>query len=247
MPKLIIGVLLAIYFCFAVSQRLQMQLSAIKIEISEAVDKKHLIKKKDVRNILKSNLGYDISLEVIGQLDLYELERVLEADSRINGANLYVSKAGVLNIQIEQRKPIVRIDVSGGQDYYLDFKGGKIPISDRVRVPVVTGYVDDYQKDYKKLQTHNLNGILETAQKISESDFLTSLVEQIHIDAKGEITLVPKIGDNKILIGEATDLDAKFYRINEYYRRYIKEVGINKFDVLGFKFSNQVLAYDLQS
>jgi len=239
--KVAIASLLSIYFCFALMDRLDSQLTEVIIEVQAPNDDKYLISKKDVKKILKSKLGYDISLEKLGDMDLYDLENWLEADSRINTANLFVTKSNKLHIKIEQRKPIVRVDVSGGKDYYLDYKGGRIPITESVRVPVATGAIDKYIPNYKNKPNNNLNGILQVAKGIHDDAFLASLIEQIHIDSKGQLTFVPKVGQLKILFGEAEDLEIKFYRIKLYYKEEVKKIGINKFKELDVRFAGQVV------
>ncbi len=227
--------------------RLSNQLSSINITIAQGVDQKFMIDKTDVRKLLKSKLGYDISLEKIGGLNLYELEGFLEADSRINRADIYVDKRGRLNIDIKQRQPIVRVSGVDGLAYYLDYKGERIPITETVRVPIVTGNVDAYKKAFKKDKANNHNEIIEVSRRIYDDEFLYSLIEQIHIDEHDKFILIPKIGTNKIIVGEASDLDSKFYRLNYYYKNEIKDIGFNKFDEIDIQYAHQVVGRDKNS
>ena len=246
-PKLIVTALLVMFLGYAVVSRLNSQLTAVSIIIEESESNKYLISKKDVRAKLKSLIGYDISLANIGQLDIYNIENHLNSDDRINKSDVYIDKNNKLHIHIQQRKPIVRIMVNGDKDYYLDYEGGRIPVTETIRVPVVTGKVDAFTINYRKQKKNNINGILEISKRIYDSNFLTVLVEQIHVDEKGEVTLVPKLGKGKILLGQPIGLDVKFKKLSEYYKS-IKKVGINKFDEIDLRWGDDIIyGRDLQS
>jgi len=238
--KLIIAGLLVMFLAYATVNRLNSQLTDVSITIAESDSDKYLITKKQVRAKLKSMLGYDISLANIGQLDIYKIENLLNADERINKSDIYIDKNNKLHVQVEQRKPIVRIQVTNGEDYYLDYEGGRIPVTETIRVPVVTGRVDAYISNYSKQKNNNINGVLDIAKRIHDSDFLTVLVEQIDINAEDEVTLVPKLGKSRILLGQPIGLDKKFEKLAGYYKS-IKKVGINKFDEIDLKWGDDLI------
>jgi cell division protein FtsQ len=245
--KLAIVGLLVFFLGYAIVQRLNSQLSDVTIEITKSPDKKYLLSKKDIRDKLKLELGYDISLSNLGQLDLYYLESFLDNDDRINKSNLYIDKHNRLHIEVEQRRPIVRIQVSGARDFYLDYNGDRIPVTETFRVPVVTGHVDGYTSNYKSQKNNNLKDIWELSQRIYDNDFLRVLVEQIDMNAKGDMTIVPKFPQSKIVVGDALDLDGKLSRITDYYKG-LKQVGFikdkNEVDV---QFEGQVIRRESQS
>jgi len=242
--RFIAAISLLFFLAFSISKRLNSAVAKINISVSKNDDNKTLISKKDIRYILKTELGYDINIAEIRQLDLYKLERILNRDERINKSQMYLDKHNNLFIEIEQKQPIVRIDVTNGHDYYLDFKGERIPVSDVFRVPVVTGYVDKYVHNFSKLKSHNLNSVLSVAQKIHNDEFLSALVEQVYVDKKGAVTIVPKMGRDKILLGQVEDLDEKFYKLKVYYEKGMKKIGVDKFDELDLQFKGQILERD---
>ena len=239
--KLSIVGLLVFFLGYATLQRLNSQLVDVKIEITKSDSKKYLLTKKDVKQKLKGILGYDISLANIGQLDLYNLETLLDRDDRINKSDLFLDKNNRLHIVIEQRQPIVRIQVSGGDDYYLDFDGGRIPVTETFRVPVVTGHVDQYVSNYKGIKDNNLKDVWELSQRIYENDFLRVLVEQIDVNAQGDIIIAPKFPHSKIVLGDALDIDGKLNRISDYYKG-LKKAGFDlKYNEVDVQYEDQVV------
>lgn len=235
------SVLLTVFLLYSVSQKLNQPVDNIKIIIRKDAANKTLIHEKEVRMIIKQALGYDPRLLSIKNLDLFKLETALNANSRIDNAEVYVDKHKILRIEVKQKKPIVRIELNDSADYYLDYKGDRVPVTDTYRVPVVTGFVDEYVDSYQNKKEHNLKNVLELARKVHDDEFLTALVEQIHIDKKDNITIVPKVGRDKIIIGQADDLDEKIYKLKVYYEKGIKNIGLEKFDELDLQYKGQIV------
>ncbi len=239
--RLLASVGLMLFLVFSISNKLNSNIEKLNISIDQSSSKKKLITSKEVRAILKYELGYDVSIAEVRQLDLFKLEKTLLENDRIEATKLYLDKHNVLHVTITQKKPIVRVDVTNGPDYYLDYNGDRVPVTEVFRVPVVTGHVDEYSMTYKRQKKHNLNAVLEVARKVNDDSFLLALVEQIHIDKQDEITLVPKVGRDKILLGQADDLDEKIYKLKTYYERGLKNIGLDKFDELDLKYKGQII------
>ncbi len=241
--KLVASILLFAFLVFAAAERLDSTVADVFIKVESRDDKKKLIDEEEVRAMIKEHIGYDVGISNNAQLDLMMLEEFLERDNRIKDAEVYLDKKNRIKVFISQKEPIVRIDVSGGEDYYLDTDGGKIPVirNQIIRVPIVTGNIDAYTSNYQNEENHNLNMVLTMANKVSNDNFLNALVEQIHIEKNNEIVLIPKVGRSRILIGQIDGIDEKMYKLKTYYRQGIKHIGIDKFDELNMKIEGQVI------
>lgn len=245
--KLVTSLALMFFLMFCISKRLSTQLTDVVINVEKTAKTKLLIDKKQIRAKLRDELGYDIGISNTGQLDIYKLEKFLEADSRINTANIYIDKHNVIYINVKQKKPIVRIEVTGGKDYYLDYQGERIPVTETFHVPVVTGEVDAYSSNYQAQKNHNLNDVLAVARQTYDNDFLNGLISQINVDKNDELTLVPKLGRGIIQLGHVENLDEKIYKLKVYYANGLKNIGIDKFDELDLRYKGQVIPRNLQS
>lgn len=246
--KVVMAVALVCFLAFAAVDRLNSHIHSVSIKIKTRSDKKHLVTKKDVKNLLKKGLGYDISIANVGDLNLYNLENYLESDDRISRAEIFVDKNNRMTIGILQNLPIARIEITGGEDYYLDPVGNRIPINgDVVRVPVVTGDVDKYITNYRAKKGHNLNYILSVSQKIYEDDFLSALVDQVHITADDDIILIPTMGRQQIALGPYENLDDKIYRLKTYYKKGVKNMGLDRFKELNLRYDGQIVGVKKES
>ncbi len=218
------------------------QISSVKINI-EAIDQnKYLITEKEILKIFKEKIGFDLNKSVVGELDLTTLESMIRKDERIEHCEMYVDKHFNINISIKQKDPLVRIEMQNGESYYLDSKGNYVStyLNAAIRVPVATGYIHGFRKDFEEVQGNNLNGILEVAKHVDEDPFLNALVEQIHVKENGEIVVIPKLGRQRILLGSADDLENKFGKLKVYYKRVVPKEGLDRFPELNLKYKDRI-------
>ncbi len=227
---------------FGINQKKNNHIKKINVNIFGLPDGKYLIKSEDVYNMLSESTSFDIDRAALKDFNIRAIETMLNKDARIKNAEVYISKLNEMFIQIEQKEPIVRVSNANGGDYYLDLSGSKIPVdeSSTVRVPVATGYVGNYDPEYMDKLNNPIADIYYVSKKIYQDNFLSSLVEQIHLESDGEITMVPKLGDTKIRFGVATELDEKFFKLKTYYKD-IKKFGIDKFATINLSFEEQIV------
>ncbi len=245
--KLAVALALMAFLSFAIIERQASHLQRVSIKIKTRDDNKYLISKKEVRQLLADELGFDLSIAKVKQIDLYRLEKRLEADDRVNRAEIFIDKRNRMTIGIIQNLPIVRVHVNGGDDYYLDADGSKVSKTEQLRVPVVTGAVDKYRPDFKDRKESNLNYVLTLSRMLYEDDFLNGLVGQVEIDENDEIVLVPIMGRKKINLGPQEGLDEKIYKLKKYYEKGIKNIGIDRFDLLDLQYDGQIVGSRTES
>ena len=246
--KLAVAGLLVVFLLFSVSVRQDGQLDRIELKMKKRGDNKQIVDKDDVKHILRAELGHKISHSAFRDLDLYALEKALESDNRISRAEMFINKNNVLTIGILQNLPIARVEVTGGDDYYLDLQGNFVPIKgDLIRVPVITGNVDRYIAEYKKDEEHNLNYLHTVSRKVYEDDFLTALVSQIHITDDDDIVLIPIVGRERIALGSKEELDEKIYKLKTYYKEGLRKIGVDRFKELDLRYEGQIIGKEKES
>ncbi len=236
-----IGIVMVV-LSLAVQMYSESSLDKMDIKIDPITDNRYLIDEADVKTMINEYVGYDASRATLKRLNLLDLEYLIDSDRRVANADLYVDKKMVLHVDIKQKTPIVRVMTSGAS-YYIDQHGDYVPVSGHtVRVPVVTGAVDAYVPNYQMDQGHNLNAVLKIAQLIEADDFLKSLVEQINITEENKIVIAPKMGRNKIKIGDITNIEDKLYRLKVFYSKAISKYGIDKFSELDLQYDGKVFS-----
>lgn len=236
----VVGVVLSL----AIQTYKNSPVTQVSINIEPIDGNRYLFSKDEVQGRINKSVGYDVSRGSIKRLDLMNLEYLLDSDERIENAELYMDKNLVVHIDIEQKKPLVRI-LSDRGNYYLGQKGSYIPISGHtIRVPVVTGAVDPYTPNYETEKEHNLNAIFKLGKLVAEDEFLQSLVEQINIVDGDKIVIAPKMGRNKIKLGDISNIEDKLYRLKVFYSKAISKYGIDKFSELDLQYDGKVFSKD---
>ncbi len=218
------------------------------VDIEPVSENKYLISKKEIEKVIKTEIGYDASRGTMKRIDLGKLESLIDGDPRVKESEVYIDKHLKIHVGITQREPIVRIH-GEKVSYYLDIDGNYIPLSKSaaIRVPVVTGRVDAYHPAFANDKKSNINAVHKLGVTIYEDDFLRALVEQIEFDENDQITIIPKMGRNKIKLGSIENLDDKFYRLKVFYEKAISKYGIDKFSELDLQYEDRVFGKPLKS
>jgi cell division protein FtsQ len=202
-----------------------------------------LIKEKDVKEIIRRSFEEKVENEPLGQVDVARIEQVLEQDPFVENAETFVDVKGNLNLKIYQRQPILRVIDNNNLNYYLDKNGVKMPLSKyySARVPIITGAVPPYVNDFLKQKKYALKDVFYLVQRLNADVFFAPMIQQIVIDAAGEFTIIPILGDQKIRIGTLDDLDEKLERLKIFYKEAMPYEGWRKYRSISVKYKGQIV------
>ncbi len=227
----------------AVERRESSRVQGMDIHIKALDGENSLIKPQDIQLTLERSLGATIEGFYLNTVDVERLERVLEDDPFIENADVFVDAKNIVNVNIKQREPILRIIDNNGLNYYLDEDGNKMPLSKHfaARVLVATGNIPPHDPGFLERKRHLLKDVFLLANKIREDDFYNALFEQVHISNKGELTLIPKIGDQKIIFGTIDNTDEKLKNLKIFYQEGMPYEGWQKYRTIDVRFKGQVV------
>src|ERR1700754_2721487 len=88
----------------------------------------YFIDRQEVDNILKVH-RHQLVGRNMESINIQDLERKLKNNPFIESAKVYADMDGVIEVEISQRQPVIRIMNQFGQDFYIDQHGMKIPLS----------------------------------------------------------------------------------------------------------------------
>lgn len=144
-----------------------------------------------------------------------------------------LSFKGKLVISLDERTPIIRIKDST-DDYYMDMGGNKIPVSPKYveRIMIASGTIPNPE---------TLSNLLKMADFVNKDDFWRAQIEQVFIQANGELLLLPQVGDYLIEFGTPDDCAVKFRNLKAVYQQGFKNLGWNKYRTISVKYRNQVV------
>ena len=203
----------------------------------------YFIDKEQIDNILqlKSNSLIGHKME---NINLHELERKLKANPFVEFAKVYADMDGILCIEISQRQPMLRIMNQFNQDFYIDQHGLKIPLSDNFTadVLVANGLIDEpFGGRVDTLHTDLARDIFKTADFIRRDSLWSAQIAQIYVNQNHEIELIPRVGNQRILLGNADSLATRFNNLKAFYKQALPQVGWDAYKLINIKYANQVI------
>ncbi|MBK8626838.1 MAG: hypothetical protein IPN86_15115 [Saprospiraceae bacterium] len=230
---------------FSILRKSNAEVKTLVVTIEGVTSDEQIISEKEVKQILQLAAGKSLTKTNIKTLNLRKLEAKLNKDKRIERADLYFDSKDRLNARIIQKKPIMRVVEEAGAEYYLDENGKQVPVTrgSAVRVPLVTGIRDTFSTGFLSAsKPSKLRQVFDIMKYVSKDEFLTALIEQAHVehDSIGDIVLVPKLGREKLIFGDANDIEAKFDNLKIFYRDGMPKLGWSRYKTLNLKYSQQV-------
>jgi cell division protein FtsQ len=112
--------------------------------------------------------------------------------------------------------------------------------------------VDAETSDTVVLATQTiLDDLYLLADFIQNDDFWKAYVEQVYINQKQEIEMIPKLGSFVILLGTIEGYQTKFRNLRAFLETGLSREGWNKYSYINLKYNNQVVCtksevYDVQ-
>lgn len=164
-------------------------------------------------------------------IDLRELEFLLESNSMIKSAQVYLTVNGVLMAKVEQKVPIARVQNS--EVFYIDDQGFRMPLSTQhsARVPVVYGIVEE--EDLKRVYKLALTAYNDT--------FLKTYLTEIHQNKNKEISLKLRLLDFEVSVGNIDNLEVKLKNLKAFYQKAKKDNMLDIYKSVNLQFDNQVV------
>jgi len=213
---------------------------AVKIYIP---GNQYFIDKEEVDHILKVH-KHQLVGRNMESINLHDLENRLKANPFIESANVYADMDGVIKVEISQRQPVIRVMNQAGQDFYIDQNGLKIPMSSNftAKVLVANGFIEEiYGGKLDTLHTDIAKQLYKTVQFINKDSLWTAQIAQLYVNTNHEIELIPRVGTNRILLGNADSLENKFHNLLVFYKQALPQVGWDRYKIINIKFANQVV------
>jgi cell division protein FtsQ len=203
----------------------------------------YFIDKKEVENILQLS-SFTLVGRKIDRINMHQLENRLKANPFVQYAKVYADMDGVIMIEIEQREPIMRVMNQNDQDFYIDKNGLKIPLSPNftARVLAANGFIDEpFGEKVDTLHTALARDLFKTVTYIRADSLWDAQIGQIYVNQGHEIELIPRVGSQRILLGNADSLDLKFRNLMAFYKQALPQVGWDAYKVINIKYANQIV------
>lgn len=224
-------VIVAMVFLYQFSQTRFLNRPVDQIEVKLTSVNNHFISQEMVNNLLKQKIP-SASKVIVDDLDLNRLESELLQNEMIEDADVFLDVHGVLHAEVQQKTAVARV-LGNQSSYYIDSKGGTMPLSKEfsAHVPVVVGKVS---KEYKE----NFTVFLD---KIHTDEFLKTTITGIQILSDQSVKLTVRDYDYTIDFGRLLEIDKKFENYKAFVHYAQTDTLINKYTKVNLRFTEQVI------
>jgi len=217
-------------FAFVNKKSDALLVTGIDINIIDSLNT-HFISDSEIKNLILKNHP-DIIGKHTKSINKEKLEQIINKIPSVKNTEVFTSLRGCLHLEIEQRRPIVRL--LKGKGFYIDEEGRRMPLSSNYtsRVLVVSGHIKD-----KTIETD----LMPLVNFITKDEFWSSQINQIYVDSKDEYILIPRVGGQKIELGKIENFERKFDKLYALYKDGFSTVGWNKYKKINLKYENQIV------
>lgn len=211
----------------------------------------HFIDEKAVRDEVMGS-GTPVIGAPLGAIDARSIETRLRNIPCVAEAEVYHTLESVLHVNLRQREPVVRVFNHDGSSFYIDADGYTMPTDPdyTARVLVVTGWLaepgavngvlsvydnDSVQQQFRSDDIHRL------AQFIRRDALWNALIDQVVVNAEGGFELIPRVGAQRILIGDGTGLEQRFEKLRLFYREGMPKADWRRYARIDLRFADQIV------
>ena len=245
---LVIGVSLALGFVERTTDRTPIADLQVHVEGGEGL---HFIDEQAVRAEILDH-GVAVLNAPTADVDVADIETRLRNIPAVAKAEAYHTMDGVLHVDVVQREPIVRVFNADGNSFYIDREGWTMPISSKytARVLVVTGNLNEpgandgvhfVFADDSLAQASLSDDVHRLATFIVNDPFWKAMIDQVVVNSDHEFELVPRIGAQRILLGDATALAQRFEKLRIFYQKGIPKADWRRYDRIDIRFADQIV------
>lgn len=204
------------------------------------------VTRQEVLEIVDGFTGKSVG-QPVEKINTHLIEKLLSQRSAIKESQVSITRAGTLQIDITQRKPVLRIQGSNG-GFYVDETQYIFPLvpSFTSYVPIVSGHIPfTLNADHRGMALEDdgnwMGRILELGNYLSSDPFWNAQIEQIYVDDAGDIILSPRVGQHKIIFGDLNDIDTKFNKLYTFYKNIVPAEGWDKYSSVNLKYKDQII------
>lgn len=210
-----------------------------------------LLTSRDVDSLINS------SFPTLRQTDIKRVEKrkirdLLQGHPYVLDVDVAMSAGGKLQVELTQRSPIVRMFFQD-KEFYISEQGTVMPLcakhfcdvlvgnSER-REPLVSDLMElQLGSSSDQQQSFSLESIWRLAKFIHENSQYDGVFDQVTVTDKGDLVLIPKLGNTMVIVGDTTMLADKFENLWAFYDKGIKKMGWDTYKAINLKYRGQVV------
>lgn len=220
------------------------KVSKVMVYIQPLEGEVTLVTKPMIGTLLRHDFKQKIKGTQVAELNMTAIEKIIEKNNYVKDAQVYLDARNTLHIKVFQRNPVLRVISTNEPSFYIDQEGVKIPFrKDAVmRLPVLTGDFPVYKPGMALSGKSTYSDVFKLVTAINEDPFMKALTEQIIVDKEEGLCIYPKLGQHRIIFGNADRVQQKFKKLEVFYKQAMPKDGWNIYSEINLKYKDQVVA-----
>lgn len=241
-----LAVCIIVAFTAGADSRKSIKCTGLEVAILDSMQNS-FVSKADVRGFLDKEYGKYRGM-VIDSINLTRIEDIIDGRSAVLKSQAYVTRDGILHVDVTQRKPVVRFQKSDG-GFYADADGYIFPlqrtyashvqiIDGNIPLAANSGYKGAIEDPKEKAWFESM---MRVVNYIENSRVWKDKIVQISVDEGKDLILIPREGNEKFLFGQPVDIEDKFRKMEKYYTHIIPAKGENHYKTVDLKYKGQIV------
>lgn len=171
--------------------------------------------------------------KIMDEIDTRRIVQVLSESPYIDTTHCHHTATGRLYIRVTPQHPLLHVFTESGEEFYVSRNGTVMPAGGLTAdLPVVTGHVT---------RQYAVTRLLMLGKLLQEDEYWQKQTQQIHIDEKGNIEIIPRYSGQIIKLGEPRHIAEKLERVRLFYEKAMPKAGWNKYDIINVAYNNQII------
>ena len=239
---------------FAMNRHENRSAAGVDITIERNGDQ-YFVSEDNIRTMLIRN-GFDFDNQKIGEVSVPVIEQLVANDPGVEMCDVSISVNGKVHITIVQRRAVARITNLAGDSYYMDDKGRLMPVNSGYTAPVivVNGWLADSYSEWSDADfstvgedsalatTTHLDDIWNIIHAVEQDSFLGAQMVQLYLSPEEGYVFIPRVGDHRIIFGDASGIDGKFKKLHLFYAYGLAKTGRwDEYSAIDLRFKNQIV------
>lgn len=216
---------------FAQLEEQNIRCKALAVDVEE-IDGMFFVDAAGVKDVIFQHDS--ISGSFFADLNLIEVANWVRSIPAVDAVEVYPGLDRVLHLKVTQRKPIARLHADADVvDLYIDSEGNPLELSPHftARVPVI------HAASVETAQT-----AIHFIQAVRNDSFWAAFCDQIIVKAEGEIEIIPRIGNARIVLNNTEELQKKLDKLFTFYHEQISRGNLNDYKRIDLSYHGQVVA-----
>lgn len=218
-------------------------LSGMKVTVKHSPETHRLLDSATLYQAIADLYPMSMAGLSIDSVSLETIEDLYRSNPFVKECKAYIDKHYMLQIELEERHPLIRILSENGGNYYVDRDGRSMPVSGNYtpRTMLATGHIPLLPLNDHVDSNSIHKDIFQVALAVESDEFMSGFVNEIHVDKAGNILFYPLVGDFTIRLNNLDQLNHKFENLKIFLRDGLSRIGWDQYSELVIGYENQII------